>query len=261
MSALAPLADPQRKGRIRRAHEAEILRAAESVFARSGFTGATMAEIAARAGLPKANLHYYFRTKQEIYRAVLANILSLWLAGTDAITEEAEPREALTRYVRAKMRLTAQRPDASRVFANELLHGAEEIGDILRTQLRPLVRAKAAVIDGWVAQGRMAPVDATHLFFTIWAATQTYADFESQVCAVLGVSELKSRHLERATEHVLSFVLRGCGLLDGRADHGKNRASPRAKSNGYVSCETSCASGGEEPPSPLFSPARRKDPR
>jgi len=85
------------------------------------------------------------------------------------------------------MRLTARRPDASRVFASELLHGAGEIGDILRTELRPLVKAKAAVIDAWAAEGRMAAVDATHLFFTIWAATQTYADFESQVCAVLGV--------------------------------------------------------------------------
>ena len=252
MAALAPVADGERKGRIRRAHEAEILRAAESVFARSGFTGATMTEIAARAGLPKANLHYYFRTKQEVYRAVLSNILSLWLAGTDAIVPEAEPAEALTRYVRTKMRLTAQRPDASRVFANELLHGAAEIGDILRSELRPLVRAKAAVIDAWIAQGRMAPVDATHLLFTIWAATQTYADFESQVCAVLGVQQLKSSHIERATEHVLSFVLRGCGLVD-------TISSP--ESHRHVSCATSCAPDGRPAVSPLFSPERRKDQR
>ena len=74
------------KGRIRQAHEAAILSAAETVFARAGFGGATMAEIAARAGLPKANLHYYFRSKQALYRAVLHNILSLWLADTDRIT-------------------------------------------------------------------------------------------------------------------------------------------------------------------------------
>lgn len=201
-----------RKGRIRQANEAEILRAAESVFARKGFTGATMAGIAEAAGLPKANLHYYFRTKQEIYRAVLRNILTLWLAGTDAIEPRAEPAEALVRYVRAKMTLTAERPDASRVFANELLHGAHEVGALLRHELRTLVRAKAAVIDAWVAQGRMAPVDATHLFFTIWAATQTYADFEPQVCAVLGRRRLTQADFERATRHVVGLILRGCGL-------------------------------------------------
>lgn len=207
---MAPDHDP--RSRIRQANEAGILRAAEQVFARAGFVGATMSEIAERAGLPKANLHYYFGNKQALYRAVLQNILAAWLAGTDAITAEADPRAALAHYIRAKMRLTAERPDASRVFANELLHGAAQIGELLRTELRPLVRAKAAVIDGWVAQGRMAPVDATHLFFTLWAATQTYADFETQVSAVLGKRKLARADFERATAHVLNLVLRGCGL-------------------------------------------------
>lgn len=200
------------KGRIRRAHEAGILQAAESVFARKGYGGATMAEIAERAGLPKSNLHYYFRTKQEIYRAVLANTLTLWLAETDCIHAGADPREALAQYIRAKMHLTATRPDASRVFANEVLHGAPEIGAYLRRELKALVSEKAAVLEAWMAQGRMARLDPVHLFFTIWAATQTYADFETQVCAVLGKRRLGAADLEQATQHVLGLVLRGCGL-------------------------------------------------
>jgi TetR/AcrR family transcriptional regulator len=200
------------RGRIRRQQEAAILEAAERVFARAGFQGATMAEIALRAGLPKSNLHYYFGTKGEVYRAVLAHILRLWLAETDRITPDADPREALEHYIEAKMRLTAERPDASRVFANELLHGAPEIGDYLRGELRALVAEKAAVIEGWIAAGRMAPVDPVHLFFSLWALTQTYADFETQVCAVLGRTELRPADYRRATEHVLGVVLRGCGL-------------------------------------------------
>ena len=62
------------------------LRAAEAVFARAGYAAATMAAIAQEAGCPKANVHYYFRTKQEVYRAVLDHILALWLAETDFIT-------------------------------------------------------------------------------------------------------------------------------------------------------------------------------
>jgi len=82
----------------------------------------------------------------------------------------------------------------------------------MRGELRSKVQQKAAVIDGWIADGRMAPVDATHLFFTIWAATQTYADFEVQVRAVLGRVELTAADHERATEHVAGLILRGCGL-------------------------------------------------
>ncbi|NMG65114.1 TetR family transcriptional regulator [Azoarcus indigens] len=205
-------AGAEAKGRVRRRQEAAILKAAEQVFAGAGYRGATMAAIADRAGLPKANLHYYFGTKAEVYRAVLGNILALWLAETDRIRPEAEPREALAGYVAAKMQLTAARPDASRVFANELLHGAVEIGAFLRQELRAHVADKARVIDGWIAAGRMAPVDSTHLFFSIWALTQTYADFAPQVCAVLGRKRLDRAALDRAGSHVANLVLRGCGL-------------------------------------------------
>jgi TetR/AcrR family transcriptional regulator len=75
-----------------------------------------------------------------------------------------------------------------------------------------MVLRKAAVIDAWIAAGRMAPVDSTHLFFTLWAATQTYADFEVQVRSVLGRKVLSAKDHERATQHVVAFVLRGCGL-------------------------------------------------
>ena len=110
------------------------------------------------------------------------------------------------------MALSAQRPDASRVFANELLHGAPVLGDLMRTELRAAVRAKAAVIDGWVAAGRMAAVDSTHLLFTMWAATQTYADFDVQVCAVLGRRRQTAHDQARASNHVVYLILRGCGL-------------------------------------------------
>jgi TetR/AcrR family transcriptional regulator len=110
------------------------------------------------------------------------------------------------------MELSAQRPDGSKVFANELLHGAPVVKELLSTELRQLVIDKAGVVQGWIDAGRMAPVDATHLFFTIWAATQTYADFDVQVSAVLGTEPLGPRDYARATEHVVGLILRGCGL-------------------------------------------------
>ena len=210
--ATAAADDDATKGLIRQANELRILGAAEKVFARAGFGGATMAAIAVASGLPKANLHYYFGSKEVLYRAVLARTLSDWLAPTTGITADADPRTALEQYIRAKMALSAQRPDGSKVFANEMLHGAPVVKTILTTELRPMVQEKAAVVQGWIDAGRMAPVDATHLFFTIWAATQTYADFDVQVCAVLGHKALTAQDHTRATEHVVSLLLRGCGL-------------------------------------------------
>jgi TetR/AcrR family transcriptional regulator len=200
------------KGQIRQLNETRILAAAERVFAGAGFGGATMAAIAEAAGLPKANLHYYFGSKQELYRTVLAATLKDWLEPTHVITVDADPKTAIEAYIRAKMALSLQRPHASRMFANELLHGAPVVRPLLLTDLRELVQAKAAVVAQWVREGRMAPVNPVHLFFTIWAATQTYADFEVQVCAVLGHTELTPDDQSQATEHVVSLLLRGCGL-------------------------------------------------
>ncbi len=200
------------KGLIRQANEALILGAAEQVFARAGFGGATMAAIAQASGLPKANLHYYFGSKDVLYREVLARILQDWLAPAQAITPEADPKTAIEAYIRAKMALSVQRPHASKVFANELLHSAPVVKTLLATELRDLVTAKASVLQGWMDAGRMAPVNPVHLFFTLWAATQTYADFDVQVCAVLGCPELTAHDHRQATEHVVSLLLRGCGL-------------------------------------------------
>jgi TetR/AcrR family transcriptional regulator len=200
------------KGRNRAAQEAAIITAAERVFAGAGFGGATMAAIAMAAGLPKPNLHYYFGSKKALYRAVLERTLREWLVPMDSIVADAEPRAALEAYIREKMRQSFARPYASRVWANELLHGAPELHEMLIRKLRPLMRRKAAVLDQWIAHGRMAPLDSMHLFFTIWAATQTYADFEVQICAVLGRASLDAEAQARATQHVVSLLLRGCGL-------------------------------------------------
>ena len=206
----------RRKEHIRNAAVTDILAAAESVFARAGFAGATMAEIAELSGLPKANLHYYFRTKASLYRAVLDHTLTLWLAETDGIRNDADPAQALGDYIRAKMRLTATHRDASRVFANEMLHGAPHIGSYLRNELKALVDEKSLVIEHWAQRGLIDKVDARHLFFTIWAATQTYADFQPQVCAVLGKSRLTRAELDHATDQLVRLILRGCGVRGSR---------------------------------------------
>ncbi|WP_413205906.1 TetR/AcrR family transcriptional regulator [Rhodospirillum sp. A1_3_36] len=200
------------KGRIRLENEQRILRAAEAVFADAGFAGTTMADIAATADLPKANLHYYFGSKEDLYRALLRDILDVWLDPIESIRAEADPAEAVTAYVAAKMEATRTRPAASRVFANEVLHGAPVLADFLAHDLRDLVNAKAAVLEDWARRGLIAPVDARHFLFMIWALTQHYADFDVQIRLVLGRRTLGRSDYNHITAEVTRFVLRGLGL-------------------------------------------------
>ena len=174
------------KTRIQNQNEALILDAALDVFSTYGFRGSTVDQIAAKCGLSKPNLLYYFKRKEDIYTAVLERTLALWLAPLQALDPEKDPIEELTRYITAKLELTFARPEASRLFANEILHGAPHVGPFLKGPLKELVASKASVIRGWVKQGKLKPVEPEHLIFAIWAVTQHYADFAVQVEAVLG---------------------------------------------------------------------------
>ena len=175
-----------RKTRIQQRNEELILDAALEVFAAYGFRGSTVDQIATKCGLSKPNLLYYFRRKEDIYTAVLERTLDAWLEPLRALDPAGDPISELTSYVSAKLRMSRQRPEASRLFANEILHGAPAIGKFLAGPLKQLVDEKAAVIRGWAKRGLIAEVDPHQLIFAIWATTQHYADFDVQVRAVLG---------------------------------------------------------------------------
>lgn len=216
-ASASPRTGASSAGRLRRAREARILDAAEAVFAEAGFSGATMQGIAEQAQLPKANVHYYFGTKEALYRAVLARILDLWVDAFDHLVPERDPAEALAAYIGDKMLWSRTRPLASKVFANEIIHGAPQVADYLSGKLKRTIDEKAQVIEGWIAAGQMAPVDPRHLVFTLWAATQTYADFEAQIRAVLGRDAMDEDVFRAASRHVTGLILRGCGLKPPRS--------------------------------------------
>lgn len=191
--------------------ERAILDGAERVFAESGFGGATMQAIAEACGLPKANLHYYFESKEKLYRRVVERIFTVWLEAAGSFETESEPRQALRRYIRRKMQLSREYRYGSKVWANEVIHGAPIIQDYLETTLRDWTESRAAVIRRWIEAGQMRPVDPHGLLYMIWATTQHYADFAHQV-ETLNHGPLSDAQWEAATETVCGIILRGIGI-------------------------------------------------
>lgn len=175
-----------RPTRIQREKTEAILAAALDVFSTHGFRGATLDQIAEAAGLSKPNLLYWFASKEEVHRMLLTRLLDTWLEPLARLDPGGDPVAEIVGYVRRKIEMARDFPRESRLFAGEILQGAPHIGDVLAGELRALVDAKAEVVAGWAAAGRIAPVDPHHLIFSIWAATQHYADFDVQVRAVLG---------------------------------------------------------------------------
>ncbi|MDC1120961.1 TetR family transcriptional regulator C-terminal domain-containing protein [Alphaproteobacteria bacterium] len=197
------------QSRIQRKKRALILNAAESVFARHGFSGSRLKDIAEEAGLPKANILYYYKSKEDLYSVVCQDILKNWLGAIGEISVSSEPSEALRRYIEAKMELSMQRPNASRVFAMEIISGAPVIGDYLATELKSWVDNHVLIFQGWQKRGQLVDVSPYHVFFVIWAVTQTYADFETQIELVLGDQHLGSDEYRRSVKSATQIILRG----------------------------------------------------
>ena len=180
-------ASTRKRTRIQQEKEELILEAALDVFSRHGFRGSTIDQIAEQAGLSKPNLLYYFRTKEAIHRQLIDRLLDTWLEPLRGIKAEGDPLSEIQSYIRRKLELASDYPRESRLFANEILQGAPHIREELE-DLRELVDEKSEIIKAWVKQGKIARCDPRHLFFSIWATTQHYADFDAQIKVVLGKS-------------------------------------------------------------------------
>jgi TetR/AcrR family transcriptional regulator len=217
------------KASIREGNERAILAAAEAEFAERGYGGATTRRIAERAGLPKANLHYYFPTKEALYRRVLANIFTIWQEAAAAFDDCDDPVDALTRYIHTKMDISRSHPMGSKVWANEILHGAPVIQDYLETTLREWAASRVAVIERWIAEGRIAPVEPHALLYMIWATTQHYADFGHQIATLNGDRPLSDGQFEAAKDTVTEIILRGIG-----ASGCPNQAPPAGCSDSHA---------------------------
>ena len=205
--------DRTQKSAIRAENERVILKAAEEVFAESGFRGATTGMIADRAGIPKANLHYYFPTKEALYRRVVEHIFNIWLEAANSFDESDDPVEALTAYISKKMDVSRAHPMGSKVWANEILHKAPVIQDYLETTLTEWTASRVAAIRRWIASGRIAPVDPQYLLYMIWATTQHYADFNHQIDTLNGGVPLSDAQFEDAKRTVTGIILAGIGAV------------------------------------------------
>jgi TetR/AcrR family transcriptional regulator len=188
--------------------ESAIVLEAVRIFAECGYEGASVAVIAENAGLSKQNLMYYFPTKQALYGRVLDDVLDDWLERMAGLNHPAHaPSDLLRAYIGAKLRFSREQPWASRVYAMEVIGGAQFYGEQIKARVIPLLRRDIDTFERWIAEGRIAPVNATHLLFAIWAMTQSYADFAAQMALVLGRTQLTAQDFGDAEQLITRMVL------------------------------------------------------
>jgi len=199
----------KKKTRIQTLNRQKILDAALTVFSQFGLRGSTLDQISDHAQLSKPNVLYYFRGKQDIYVHLMQQTLDQWLQPLVELDRHGNPIDEILKYTVTKLEMSRQNPQASRLFANEILHGAPMLGRVLESDLKTLVDEKAEVIQHWIDEGEIAAIDPYHLIFMIWAITQHYADFDIQIRAVLGTSYDKEKCFADAQSTITSILENG----------------------------------------------------
>lgn len=201
-----------RRSHAAAAKRSAILAAALAFFSQFGIHGTRLDKVAERAGVSKTNLLYYFPSKEALYIALLKDLLAVWLAPLRALSADQHPLDAIRRYVRLKLELSRDHPQASRLFCLEMLQGAPLLNAELAGDLRHLVEDKAMVIEQWIAEGKLAAVQPHHLIFMLWATTQHYADFATQVEAVTGKTLMDDAFFAETVDNVQRMIINGIGV-------------------------------------------------
>jgi TetR/AcrR family transcriptional regulator len=189
-----------------------ILKAAEKEFEQYSFGGARMQRIADKAGIPKPNVHYYFRSKLDLYNAVLEDVITLWDQAFETLNPDDDPARVLINFVRKKVEFTRLYPEATRIFTSEIMHGSPHMNAALNDKMSRWTRDRADVIDQWVKMGKIRPIDPYHLIFMIWATTQHFAFAEAQIKSVYQKSGLTRKDYRDQADSLVLMIERICGL-------------------------------------------------
>lgn len=147
-----------------------ILEAATAVFLENGYDGAKTQEIAQRAGINKALLHYYFRDKETLYNEVAKKVIgSFFQTIFQRILFEATFKDFLKNFINIYLNTISSRLEITRFFVWEIERNASTIKEIFDTQFAqhnieiPVV----TIIRKAIEKGEIKPVDPYQLMISI----------------------------------------------------------------------------------------------
>ena len=152
--------------------EADILKAAEQEFMLKGFDGAKTASIAQSAGVTHAMLHYYFRTKEQLFERILADKMSLM--GRSVLTAFGNSQLPLLDRLKDGMSrhfdFLMENPDLPRFIVNEVFSRPERY-ELMRKDISRIVdklmQGVQQELDTLAAQGKIVPIDVRMLMLDV----------------------------------------------------------------------------------------------
>ena len=184
-----------------------ILEAAERIFGDEGLEGARTDAIAAAAGVNKALLYYYFRSKERLYRAVLEGYLTGFnRRALELLASRGSARSLLLRYINLHFDFIGAHPHHGPLFQRMLMADQKSLARLAREYFLPRSKALLKVIERGMRAGEFRHMDSTHAAISIVSLIVFYFSSAPVLRAVSGIDPYAKANVERRREEVLKFV-------------------------------------------------------
>jgi TetR/AcrR family transcriptional regulator len=201
-----------RAARQRRSTEtrAAILAAAGRIFATSGLAGARTDAIAAAAGVNKALLYYYFKSKESLYEAAVEDHFSEFnRQALEVLTAPGPARAVLLRYVSLHFDFISARHQSAPLFQQLMMAGGKFLERLIRKYFAPRSEALGKLIQRGMRNGEFRRVDPFHSAVSIASLIVFYFS-AAPVLQLLGRPDAYSAvNLKRRKQEVLDFIRHG----------------------------------------------------
>lgn len=150
--------------------ESQILDAAKSVFQRKGMDGSRMQEIADEAGINKAMLHYYYRSKQLLFEAVFNNAFKLLAPQLNTIlNDDSSIEEKIRNFTANHISFIIRHPYLPAFIIQELNRNPDFVLKMKGNKRFPNIEKFKAQVATEVEKGILKPVKAEQLFINVIA--------------------------------------------------------------------------------------------
>ena len=184
-----------------------ILQAAERIFADEGLEGARTDAIAAAAGVNKALLYYYFRSKDSLYREVLEGYVADFnRRALEALSSEGSARSVLERYINLHFDFVAAHRHHGPLFQRMLMTDEKSRVRLARELGLPRMKAILKVIERGKRAGEFRQMDSFHIAISLVSLVVFYFSSAPVLRAVGGIDPYTKANVERRRGEVLKFV-------------------------------------------------------
>ena len=194
--------------------EATILNAAKSIFQRKGMDGARMQEIANEAGINKALLHYYYRSKQLLFEAVFKNAFKLLAPQLNKVLNSDDSlNDKIKNFTKNYISFTIKHPYLPNFIINELNRNPEFVQKLTSEKHFPTITKFKQQVTENVENGIIKPIKAEQLLIHILALNIFPFIASPLLKGFLTVSDEEYKQiLEERTTEVSNFIINGLNL-------------------------------------------------